>query len=82
MFYVKSSEGLSYYVVVDDVSFKLPTVLKCLVTSLQLHMVFNLEYSPENRNVYIFLQRNLLKRKTVHDKRSPAVSELEKVVEN
>ena len=52
------------------------TILKCIVTTLQVHMVFNLSYCCESNNTWVFLQRTLLRVKTEFDKRSPCVSSL------
>ena len=79
MFALRSDSATTqYYVLVDCLQYKLPTVLKCFHVIFMLHQVFNLKYAPECKNVYMFLQRSFYNIVTKFDNRNPAVTQLEK----
>ena len=71
-----------YYMVSENVLYKLPSVLKCLEVTFQFHQVFNLQYDKASANMWMFVQRVLYDIKTIYDTRSPAVSQLEKLLFN
>lgn len=62
------------YIKVDPIVYSVSSLIKAVDISMKLHMILNLQYSPECHGVYTFLQRHIYNIKTDHDRVSPSVS--------
>lgn len=70
-------------VVINNVIYKLPTVVKALDVSFKAHMVLNAEFSRETHNFYTFVQKHIYDISTKFDKINHCVATLlEKLARN
>lgn len=70
-----------FYVIYDQVTYKLPTIVKAVDTSVKLHSVLNIKYDPECEGIYTFIQRYFYGIETPYDKVSPSCAILLKKCE-
>lgn len=79
IFFVDNGDNSGdYYCVLDNIKYRLPTAISALTACFECHQVFNLKYSAECHNCWIFIQRFLYKIITPYDRKSPSVTNLEK----
>ncbi|XP_011859109.1 PREDICTED: uncharacterized protein LOC105556622 [Vollenhovia emeryi] len=70
------SEISSFYVCVDKVLYKVPSVLKALEICFKCFHVLNAVYPPESEHLWLLLQRSLFMFSTKWDKMAPYIMEI------
>ena len=67
-------------VIINDVMYKLPTVIKALDITFKSHMTLNACYSKETHNFYTFLQKYVYQISTKYDKLNSCVANLQEIL--
>lgn len=70
------SEIDSFYVCIDTVLYKVPSILKALEICFKSFHVFDAVYPPESEHLWLLLQRVLFKFSTKWDKMTPYIMEV------
>jgi hypothetical protein len=71
----------SYYVVVDDVFYKLDNILKSIDICFKIFMVLDAEYPTESEQVWLFFQQCIYKQTTINDKVIKSVIEFHEKID-
>lgn len=72
----------SYYVVVDDVLYKLDNILSAIDTCFKIFMVLDARYPTESEQVWLFLQQYIYKQETQYDKIIKSVIEFREEIDD
>lgn len=65
-------ESVGYYIIVDDVRYKVENIVRCLELLFKLFHAWDIEYPPESENIWIFLQEMAFKMKSC--KKNPSTA--------
>jgi len=71
----------SYYVVVDDVLYKLDNILKAIDICFKIFMVLDAQYPIECEQVWLFFQLYIYKQPTENDKVIKSVIEFREMID-
>lgn len=72
----------SYYVVVDDILYKLDNILRAIDICFKIFMVLDAQYPIECEQIWLFFQLYIYKQPTKHDKVIKFVIEFRENIDN
>lgn len=71
----------NYYVVVDDILYKLNNILQAVDICFKIFMVLDAQYPTECEQIWLFLQQYIYKQQTINDKVIKSVIEFREKID-